>query len=126
MAQPSAPASALPVAKIYLTRSLFAHPQTLSKIASAASLARGTKSPAGPTHDGHPSSHSHPAINSRVFPISSPCSRNNGSLNPIPPGYASYKYKFGSKNSFILADAISSNLRSEEHTSELQSLRHLV
>ena len=25
----------------------------------------------------------------------------SGSLNPIPPGYASYKYRLGSKNSFI-------------------------
>src|SRR5256885_10078969 len=108
-AQQRVPASAPPVAKIYLTRSLFAHPQPLSKIASAASFARGTKSPAGPTHDGHPSSHSHPAINSRVFSINNSCARNNGSLNPIPPGYASYKYRFGSKNSLIFPAAISSN-----------------
>src|SRR5208283_1934318 len=71
-----------------------------SKIASADSFALGAKSPAGPTQDGQPASHGHAWINSRVFSTNNLCARNNGSENPIPPGYASNRYKFGSKNSF--------------------------
>ena len=37
------------------------------RIASAASFARSPRSPTGPTHDGHPFSHGHAAISSRVF-----------------------------------------------------------
>ena len=36
------------------------------------------------------------------------CARYSGSENPIPPGYASYKYKFGSKNSFAFGLSIRS------------------
>src|SRR5579872_2388929 len=70
------------------------------RIARAASLARSPRSPTGPTQDGQPFSHGHAAINSRVFASKRLWARNSGSEKPIPPGYASYKYKFGSKNSF--------------------------
>src|SRR6266853_6074086 len=78
------------------------YPQLLCRIASAASLARGAKSPAGPTQEGHPDSQLQPTISSRVCATSNSCARYNGSENPIPPGYASNKYKFGSKNSFAV------------------------
>src|SRR5438067_1767764 len=47
---------------------IYAHSR--SRIASAASFARGARSPAGPTQEGQPSSHSHEEISSRVFSIS--------------------------------------------------------
>src|SRR5215475_4803617 len=57
-----------------------------SRIASAASFARGAKSPAGPTQEGQPASQGHARINSRVFSVSNSCTRNSGSENPMPPG----------------------------------------
>jgi hypothetical protein len=63
-------------------------------------LARGAKSPAGPTQEGHPDSQLQPTISSRVCAKSNSCARYNGSEKPIPPGYPSNQYKFGSKNSF--------------------------
>src|SRR6267154_130371 len=76
------------------------YPQILCRIASAASLARGAKSPAGPTQEGHPDSQLQATISSRACAKSNSCARYNGSEKPIPPGYASNKCRFGSKSSF--------------------------
>src|ERR1700722_10090167 len=85
---------------------------SLPRIASATSLVFSHFSPAGPTHDGQPCSQLQPAINSWVLRSRISCARYSGSLNPIPPGYASYRYKFGSKNSFISAGSVVAVLNS--------------
>ncbi len=53
----------------------WAHAQSRSRIARAASLVRSLFSPAGPTQDGHPWSHGHAAINSCVRRNRSLCAR---------------------------------------------------
>ena len=58
---------------------------------SATVLASGPVSPIGPTHIGQPVSQSHPAISALVEASSSDCMLHSGALNPMPPGYASYK-----------------------------------
>src|SRR5216683_1262462 len=92
------------------------HAHNRSRMANAASFAHGARSPAGPTHDGHPCSHPHAAMSSRVFCTSNSRARKRGSEKPMPPGYASKRYKLGSKNSFAFASTASS-IRVGEGTS---------
>src|SRR6266478_987657 len=90
------------------------HAHNRSRMASVASFARGAKSPAGPTHDGHPCSHPHAAMSSRVFCTSNSCARKSGLEKPMPPGYASKRYKLGSKSSFAFAPTTSSMRAAEK------------
>ncbi len=60
--------------------------QSLSKIASAASLVFSHLSPAGPTQEGQPLSQPQPAISSRVRRSKISWTRKSGSLKPMPPG----------------------------------------
>src|SRR5580704_4930963 len=57
-----------------------------SRIASAASLDFSPFSPAGPTQEGQPDSHSQLSIRARVRARSRSQARNSGSENPMPPG----------------------------------------
>src|SRR5713226_24339 len=57
-----------------------------SRMARAASFARGARSPAGPTQEGQPRSHSHAEMSSRVFCTRRSWARKSGSEKPMPPG----------------------------------------
>src|SRR5579883_2653948 len=70
-------------------------PAIARKTASATSLPRSPTSPGGPTHAGHPASHAHASTSSRVRASRRNVSRYSGALNPTPPEYASYRYRFG-------------------------------
>src|SRR6266550_4475472 len=73
-------------------------------MARAASFARGARSPAGPTQEGQPCSHSPAELSSRDFCTRRLCVRKRGSEKPMPPGKASKRERVGWQNCLALGE----------------------